>query len=307
MSRAFVLTKYASTVKAWTPIVQKASSWLRGNQTMLAWSTSAVSLLVLTITLNSHDWGVFLDASLEAPVLLVWMLLLWPVNLSLEVFKWRTLTCVDGQSRPWKDAWQEVLVGQSWAFLGPFRIGDGAGRLTTTREETLSGKQGLAAFGRGAIAQGWATWVCAIPAMWMMGWDQIALVASLLVLASGWAMVAWMKLSPFVMMLSAMRYVVFASQYLLCLVAWGALPSHTALTDGYPRIAAIWCAIHSLPWPSELGVREAAAAWVFDDSLPAVVCATSFLWFVNRGCSALVGAVVFWTSNIRAKHALHAP
>ena len=54
---------------------------------MLAWSTSAVSLLVLAITLNSHDWGVFLDASLEAPVLLVWMLLLWPVNLSLEVYR----------------------------------------------------------------------------------------------------------------------------------------------------------------------------------------------------------------------------
>ena len=305
MNKVFVSTKYASTVKAWAPFVQKASSWLRGNQTALSWGTTGVAFIVLMVMLHRHHWSAFRDVELIAPFLLFWMVLLWPVNLCLEVAKWRTLTRIKGKHRRWDDAWKEVLVGQSWAFLGPFRISDGAGRLAATRDHALIGKQGLAAFGRGAIAQGWATWVCAIPAMWMVGWEQMAMVACLLAIASGWAMLAWMKLAPIVMMFSAMRYVVFASQYLLCLVAWGALPSHAALTDGYPRIASIWCAIHSLPWPSELGVREAAAAWAFDVSLPAVVSATFFLWFVNRGCSALVGAVVFWTSSIRAKHALH--
>ena len=42
-----------------------------------------------------------------------------------------------GTSRSWAVVWKEVLVGQTWALLGPFRLADGAGRLADRRRSNV--------------------------------------------------------------------------------------------------------------------------------------------------------------------------
>ena len=45
----------------------------------------------------------------------------------------------------------------------------------------------------------------------------------------------------------------------------------------------------SVPWPTELGLRELAATWAFDDHIPAVVAATFVVWLCNRAVPATLG------------------
>ena len=91
---------------------------------------------------------------------------------------------------------------------------------------------------------------------------------------------------------SSSRYAVFASQYLACLVAMGALSTQDAWSHGFPRIAGVWCVTTSVPWPTELGLRELAATWAFDDHIPAVVAATFVVWLCNRAVPATLGLLI---------------
>jgi len=290
MNTAFVSTKYALWKEASKPVLKKASAWVREHRTALSWGTSLVAVAGVAGVLAAHGgWSALAQTRPAAPWAVLAVLALWPVNMGLEVAKWRRLSGA-GVARPWAEAWREVLAGQTWALLGPFRLADGAGRLAASRANDLGSVAGAKAYGWGAAAQGWATWAWAVPALAMWGWHGaaaalfLAVVVAATVLARGGA--GWD-----VLLLSLSRYAVFAAQYLLCLVGWGALAPADAWTEGFPRIAAVWCATSSIPWPAELGVREAAATWAFDEHLPSVVVATFVLWGINRVGSAALGAL----------------
>ena len=298
MNSTFVTTKYASTRLAFAGRSKKASSWVREHRKSLSLFTSVAALFALTWVLSQHGgWGALTKARLQHPWLVAVAVALWPMNLGLETWKWRVLSSKVvqrrgdvAQMRGWRSVWREVMGGQTWATVGPLRWADGLGRLALASEAGLKGKQGAMAFAKGAVAQGWATWCWAIPALFAWDWPMLGAMAILGVGAGGLLLIQ--NAPPVVMGLSLVRYAVFALQYLLFLTAFGAISWGEWWTDACPRIAAVWCAVGSLPWPAELGVREAAAAWAFDDHLPAVVAATFGLWLLNRGGSALVGALV---------------
>ena len=89
--------------------------------------------------------------------------------------------------------------------------------------------------------------------------------------------------------LSLIRYATFALQCLSMLSAWNVLEPQQWLFEGFPRIAAVWCAVGSIPWPAELGFGSRGGTLAFDDHLPGVVAATFALWLLNRVGSALLG------------------
>ena len=291
MSKASVSTKYASFRQGLNPLLEKASAWIREHRRLLSWGTTFVAMVCLSWLLSTHGgWTALGEAKLVHGGHFVLAMTLWPLNMGLEAWKWRCLSSDalgrDVQ-RPWAVVWKEVLVGQTWALLGPFRLADGAGRLSATDDSRLQSVAGAKAFAMGAASQGWATWFFAIPALGLMGLGVYAGALGVLIAGVGW----WLSWSfhPSVAILSLLRYATFAVQYLSMLSAWNVLESQQWLFEGFPRIAAVWCAVGSLPWPAELGVREAVAAWVFDDHLPEVVAATFALWLLNRVGSALLG------------------
>ena len=293
MNKTAVLTKYASLRLALEPAAKKASAWVRGHRRTLSWMTSLAALSGLTWTLSQHGgWASLSETTLAHWPFLAVALLLWPVNMGLEAWKWRRLTSDALESdvmRTWAVAWKEVLVGQTWALLGPFRLADGAGRLSAVNDGRLRGAAGAKAYAVSALSQGWATWCWAVPALCLVGQEWAAACLGLMVgVVARWIPVSfhWS-----VGVLSLVRYAAFAFQYLLMLSAWNVFHPMQWASQGFPRIAAVWCAVGSIPWPAELGVREAAAAWVFDDHLPGVVAATFALWLLNRVGSALLGLI----------------
>ena len=246
-----------------------------------------VSAFALVWLLSQHSW----PSWRLTPTTHAWMLgvaaVLLPINLGLEMAKWRSLTS-ESEKRPWMDVGREVMVGQTWAFLGPLRVTDGAGRMSVATHDNARGWKGAKRFGFGALAQGWATWCWAIPAAWLWNLPMVSVALSAMVVAAAMAM-GRTKSHRHVMILSLVRYGVFALQYLCCLLAFGALTFENAWGVGFPRISAVWCAISIFPWPAELGVREAVAAWAFDANLPSVVAATFVVWLLNRAVPALGG------------------
>ena len=241
MRRSFYPTKYASLREALSPRFEKASSWVREHRRLLSWVTTLVAVAGLTWTLSAHGrWASLTEATLTHASWLVMAVLLWPLNLGLEAWKWRRLSsdALDsGTSRSWTVVWKEVLVGQTWALLGPFRLADGAGRLATVDDPRLKSAAGAKAFALGAASQGWATWFFAVPALALAGFGLCAGMLGLVIALVG----RWLSMSfhGSVAALSLLRYVTFATQYLLMLSAWNVLDP----TSGFPRVSPHRCGV----------------------------------------------------------------
>lgn len=273
----------------------KASAWGQKHKMALSLPTSGLALLLVGAALKQHGgWAALSEVWVTQSWCLALAVAMCPLNLGLEVAKWKRLKAaqmpeqlLSRQATSWRAAWHEVLRGQTWAFLAPFRMADGLGRIRTMAQEHR-GWDAAKAFGLGALCQGWATFAMGIPALAMLGWPGSAAALGLVVLAAG----GWMARdasNQLVMLLSVLRYGVFASQYLLCLAAFGAMHVNDLWSEGFPRVAGVWCVVSAIPWPAELGVREAAAAWMFDSQIPAVVAGTFVVWALNRCLPALMG------------------
>lgn len=93
------------------------------------------------------------------------------------------------------------------------------------------------------------------------------------------------------LLLSALRYFVFTGQFFLLLHVFGApLPYDVAIL----RIALTYLAMSIIPSIAltELGIRGALAAWVFQpvtEQVSGVLLATSALWVINLVLPALLG------------------
>jgi hypothetical protein len=308
-ARPFLEPKYA--------FPRKMQAWVRRHERILVRATSGVGLAIVVWQISQHGgWDALPGVGIASMGALILAVVLWPFNLGLEVAKWRHLKSKRLGEGSWKASWGEVLVGQAWALLGPFRLADGAGRWAMMREmsnhagsvegghhpdtahEPQSTRSPRAsevatAFGWGALAQGWATWWMGGVAMVVWGWVWPGIALCIACMAGA----VWMAsrgASWTVLGLSVARYLVFASQYVACLVAFGVVTASEAWHEAFPRVAAIWCALHSIPWPVELGMREAVAVLVFDQTLPSVVVATGVVWLINRGGSAVLGFLWGW-------------
>lgn len=275
---------------------EKVQPWLHRHKRSLSWGTTLLALAAMTQVLASHGgWDSLSEVHMVHPKWLMGAMALVPLNFTLEVAKWRRLKLVHLAHAPkhvhtWRSAWHEVLKGQTWSVLGPSRMVDGVGRVAHMGA-TEHAKGAAQAFGVGALSQGLVTYTMGVPALWMLGQPGWSLALG----AAVGAALMWTRSRPAwreSLAWSAMRYMVFASQYVACLVAVGALATQDAWSQGFPRIAGVWCVTTSVPWPTELGLRELAATWAFDDHIPAVVAGTFVVWLCNRAVPATLGLLI---------------
>jgi len=271
------------------------------NRRLVAYGISSLALGWLSWVAIQHEvWEIRIPAP-QWTLLLV-LTLLMPLNWGIEVAKWAWLN--PELSR--RNALREVLIGSAWAILTPNRIGDLAGRVAAASGErreqasrafvTSSGSQLLVTLVAGAFALGKEVhWFFAV--------------------AVGFATLSYFRWSPripksirlrigmteapappspaatrtVVMVMSTLRYLIFAGQFWLSFRAFG-------LTVAGQKIPLIFLGNALVPSAAlgELGIREALSLAVIapeGEAVGGVVMAAFVVWFVNLVVPAAAGAI----------------
>ena len=253
------------------------------------------------------------------------LVLLMPLNWGLEARKWQLLI-EPVEAVSFAAAYQAVLAGTSLGFALPAIVGDAAGRVLPLRSGNRAGGvaaslvsgglQFFVAVGFGAMA--WAWQVVSVPERnTVSGRVLLALLVSmtltgvLLLLirpnirAVNLPRVGRFALPPLATLpvplaFAALRYLTFSLQFYAALNLYGlALP----VADAAAGIGLVFLAKTITPAfnvLSDLGVREAAALWVFAPyNLPApvLIVATLTLWAANVLLPVLLGLVWVWRLN----------
>lgn len=262
-------------------------------------------------------WQVQLNAE---PWLL--MVLLMPLNWTLEVIKWAELMPYGRMA----SRWREVLYGVSWSLIGPLKLGAAVGRVSAVRPKYRG--QALRAFATASVSQWWCTVTATGIAFLALGHVQFALLilgfsAIALSLYFGWTPTFWNLLSrskltgdwrmarhiPSIrrsraLTFSIARFVVMLTQFVLALNAFGHLKGFDSLERLISQASGAsltWGLTAMVPIPvlGDIGIREAAALMTLPapkaEDITAIVCATLSLWFINLIVPALIGLI--WQSN----------
>jgi len=265
------------------------------------------------------------------------VLILMPVVWILEAIKWRkALSPFTSISilRSWRSVWYGVVAGQ----LTPNRIGEPFGRLALIDPE-VRGKAGVAAiwcsFSQqtitvffGFISLFW--WLLVVKQdvlpegshLWLINFF-IFLWVILIVLAIAkvrWLTslierIGWIKktlhgesirvgysksIVAFVFTLSALRYLVFSTQYVILLIIFGV---HANVFDMYAAVGLTYLFSSFIPSfsASEVGIRAGFATW-FVGMLYAnpvgVTAASLVIWILNLAVPAMIGAWFGWRGRV---------
>lgn len=259
------------------------------------------------------------------------LVLLAPVNWAFETLKWQILLRRVEKTTFW-DAYRGVLAGLSLGFALPAQLGDTAGRVlslrTTARAKAIGaslvsgGMQFYVALVFGAVA--WTHHLTVAPernnraGQWLLyllvgfsalgilfglvrrrllGW--LATRPGLRRFASYWAVAGQYddREIGLALVAATVRYLVFSGQFYIALRLVGiGLPSGASVSGvGVVFLAKTVTPAFNLL--SDLGVREAAALWVFAPfgiAAPVLITATLTLWFVNILLPVLVGLIWIW-------------
>ncbi len=261
------------------------------------------------------------------------------LNWGLESMKWRRLMEPVQTIGAWR-AWLATIAGTSLALITPNRTGEFLGRvLFLGPGHRISGSFATAL---GSIAQFVVTLVMGglglttmlylgYPLPWPSGWMSVALV-SLTGLVSLGALVLYFNpamlrnlllLLPFlrrlemassvlnaygrndlavVLLLSALRYMVFTGQFVLLLAVFHAgVPTTTAMLV-VPVVYLVSTLVPTM-LITEPGVRSTAAVAMFiplGGNESAALFATFSLWLVNLVIPALAGSVILVLARIRS-------
>jgi uncharacterized membrane protein YbhN (UPF0104 family) len=268
----------------------------------------------------------------DEPSYFAYILFLFPLNLGLEAAKWWKLTRSFGQLS-YSRSVSSVLIGHFYTLFTPNRIGDGAGRLhflapgnkTRATWAFINGSmsQFLCTLVVGslglAIIQQWtietdATWW--IYAQWMRWPVWLAtIILLLLYIEPGWVTLAidsskedgWFgkrvrtlqhysrRQNAGTLVLSALRYVTFATQMYFALKLYGISGDAFEI---YLRIGILYLATTLIPTAAlaEFGVRESLAILLFPAagiSEEGAFAATLLVWLVNLLFPAILGGILF--------------
>jgi hypothetical protein len=267
---------------------------------------------------------------------LLWLSLvcaLMPVVWALEAVKWRIALSpftLISFLRSWRSVWYGVVAGQ----LTPNRIGEPIGRIALI-EPKIRGKAGVAAIWCslsqqsitlffGFISILW--WILIVkqivlPAdsnFWLISFSillwTILIVAAIVKIKWFTALierVSWVKnilhgesirvgykpkLVVLVLSISALRYILFSTQYVILLVVFGVKAN---IMDMYVAVGLTYLLSSYIPSfsISEVGVRAGFAVWfvgmLFDNPV-GITAASLLLWLLNLALPALIGAWFKW-------------
>lgn len=260
------------------------------------------------------------------------LLLLTPVNWGFEALKWQILLR-RVEKTTFGEAYRGVLAGLSLGFALPAQLGDTAGRVLSlrtgsARSEAIGaslvsgGMQFYVALVLGAVA--WAHHLTVAPARdtaasrWLL-----ALLAGLSALGIGFGLVrqrliGWLAARPglrrfasywgvagqyndreigLALGAATVRYLVFSAQFYLALRLVGVGLPVGVSASGVGVVFLVKTITPAFNLLSDLGVREAAALWVFapfDASASVLITATLTLWLVNILTPVLIGLIWVW-------------
>lgn len=277
---------------------------------------------------------VFKDSlSLNNLIWIVLVLILMPVVWALEAYKWRlALLPFTNISflRSWRSVWYGVVAGQ----LTPNRMGEPIGRLALISPD-VRGKAGVAAvwcslsqqsitvfFGFISIA--WWLFVVNLRVLpegvhfWIISflilcWTIFLLIAIAKVglISSRIEKIGWIKkalhgesirvgykpyLAFIVFSISALRYILFSTQYVILLGVFGV---HANAFDLYAAVGLTYLFNSFIPSfsVSEVGTRAGLATWfvgMLCDNPIGVTTASVLIWLLNIAVPALIGAWFSW-------------
>ena len=243
-------------------------------------------------------------------------------NWGLEALKWKLIAQKFSPIK-YTDALSGVLTGVSLGMITPHGIGDYAGRVLQL--ETNSKLAAIGAVFVSRIAQLMITiWMGSAALLYMIytrilsdvyivnfALLQVIIITNVIVLLiilfykkiASWLQNKYTK--PYlkilrlmsardmtvIMILSFLRYGVFALQYLILLHYIHIHDSVLLLLGG---VAFIFLIKSVVPTLFDIGIREAAAIYFFAlygiDSTDSIVFASLLLWLINIACPALIGA-----------------
>lgn len=284
---------------------------------VLQWAIMLAAYAFLIYTLCSFDhYSDFLLFFRQTSALhylaLVACLLLMPVNLLLEAWKWQTLLkTVEPQTL--RNAFRQVCYGMAGAFVTPYRIGDYPSRVLLLKDKnhylpaiTMAavGSVALTAvilmLGIPAFAlsftnyQAFSTWNSQTY-LWLISLLLcILLLVLLLVPLMGKRYSIKYSDCGIILLQSLLRYICFSLQLWLILYACGVkLPLMVALVS-IPLYYLFVTVTPNMP-AADIGIRGAWAVLVFGqymhDVQAHIIMATTCLWFINTLLPVLFGAV----------------
>ncbi len=261
----------------------------------------------------------------------VGLVILTPLNWSFEALKWQWLVRRLSPLR-FGEALNGVLAGVTLGMALPGPLGDTAGRVLSIRAGQRAGVVGAALVAGGmqfyvSVVVGTVAWVLYLHQVPARG---TAAANALLFLLAGLSMlgvvlnfyrnhlVSWSARWPLlgryvswwqvighythadmmaVFGLALLRHLTFSLQlYAACRLF--AIPlDNLPLAAGIGVIYLVKTITPAFNWLSDLGIREAAALWVFAPfglAAPPLLAATLTLWFVNIGLPVSLGGFSLW-------------
>lgn len=288
-------------------ILKKVLQWV----IMLA----AYSFLVYTLCTFEHysDFVCFFRAaSVRHYVALGVCLVLMPLNLLLEAWKWQTLL-KPIEAMGIGEALRQVCYGMAGAFVTPYRIGDYPARVLLLKDKShYVPAMTLAVVGSVALTA--VILMLGIPAFALSFTDFqgyftgngktylwfVSLLLCLLLLVL--AIVPFMgkrygiKYSDcgIILLQSLLRYLCFSVQLWLILYACGVLLSPMLAIVSIPLYYLFVTVTPNMPI-ADVGIRGAWAVFVFGQYMPdveaSIILATTCLWIINTLLPVLLGAV----------------
>ncbi len=310
-------------------VVKKIAFWAK-----IATFCVLVGFVAHTLHQQTLRWADLRQTLLRPHWLSGWAVLvvgLVPLNWSLEALKWQALARQVWPMR-FGEALNGVLAGLSLSMALPGPLGDTAGRVLWVRAPHRAGALGAAAVAGGmqfyvAVVAGAVAWAVYLPHVpgrqTTSGTLLLALLAGLsgvgvvlnflrpngLVWLEKWAFAAryrsyWQVIGQYsharmagVFGLALLRHFTFSVQLFAAFRLYAVNLANEPLAAGVGVIYLVKTMAPALNWLSDLGVREAAALWVFAPfTLPAppLLAATLTVWLVNIGVPGLAGLVSLW-------------
>lgn len=301
------MTESPKNPDRWTTVLKKALQW--------AIALAAYAFLIYTLCTFDHYpdlLRLFRQTSAPHFLALTACLLLMPVNLLLEAWKWQTLLKTI-EPLTLRNAFRQVCYGMAGAFVTPYRIGDYPSRVLLLRDK----KHYLPAISMaavGSIALTAVILMLGLPAFALSFtnyqalftgdsrrylWLTMLLLGLLLLLLALTPVIGKrynIKYSDcgIILLQSLLRYICFSLQLWLILYACGVqLPFMVALVS-IPLYYLFVTVTPNMP-AADIGIRGAWAVLVFGqymhDVQANIIMATTCLWFINTLLPVLFGAV----------------
>ncbi len=287
------------------------------------------------------DWAV-LQTQLRTVEHPAWwsisLLALTPINWGLEALKWWILL-QRVEKTSFGAAYSGVLAGVSLGFALPAQLGDTAGRVLSLRD----GKRG-SAIGASLVSGGmqfyvalvmgtlaWAYHISLVPdrnstaGRWLLALLGVLSLGGVVFGLVRTRLLTWLSARPalkrfatywnvaglysnreivLALLVATVRYGIFASQFYLAMRVVGVVMEPDVATSGIGLVFLVKTVTPAFNLLSDLGVREAAALWVFAPfglSVPVLITATLLLWFANILLPVLVGLYWVWKLKLTAE------